>query len=232
MLYGERVPEPEVMDDADDVSAYAGAAAQAHLARLDESCVARALALGVRDGRALDVGCGPGGIALLLARQAPGLSITGIDAAPRMIAEARAAARAAGLESRVRFLVGDSKRLGLASGAFDLVISNSVLHHLSAPLPALNEIARVARADGALLVRDLRRPHRFLLPAHVAWHGRAYSGTMRRLFEASVRAAYSEPEIADLMRRSTLRGARIFREGASHIGIERSRGERRRSTER
>lgn len=221
MLYGERVPEPEIMDEDDEVSSYAGAAAQAHLARLDERCVARALALGVREGRALDVGCGPGGIALLLARRAPGLSVLGLDAAPRMIAEARRAAGDAGLGARVRFLVGDSKRLGLGGGRFDLVLCNSVLHHLSAPLPALNEMARVLRPGGALLVRDLRRPHRALLAWHVAWHGRAYRGTMRRLFEVSVRAAYSEPEIADLLRRSTIRGARVFREGTSHIGIER-----------
>lgn len=221
MLYGERVPEPEIMDADDEVSSYADAAAQAHLARLDERCVARALSLGVREGRALDLGCGPGAIALLLARRAPRLSVLGVDAAPRMIAEARRAARDAGLDAKVRFVVGDSKRLGLASGRFDLVLCNSVLHHLSAPLPALNEIARVVRPGGALLVRDLRRPHRALLPLHLAWHGRAYRGTMRRLFEASVRAAYSESEIADLLRRSAIRGARVFREGSSHIGVER-----------
>ena len=210
------------MDAEDEVSSYADAAAEAHLARLDERCVARALSLGARDGLALDVGCGPGGVALLLARRAPGLSVLGVDVSARMIAQARRAAREAGLDGRVRFLVGDSKRLGLASGRFDFVFSNSVLHHLSAPLPALNEIARVARPRGALLLRDLRRPHGLLVRFHVAWHGRAYRGTMRRLFEASVRAAYSEPEIADLLRRSTIRGARLFREGTSHIGIERS----------
>jgi SAM-dependent methyltransferase len=221
VLYGERVPEPEIMDDADEISAYAGAAAEAHLARLDEACVAHALSLGVREGLALDAGCGPGGMALLLARRAPGLSVLGIDVSPRMVAEAGRAAREAGLAGRARFLVGDSKRLGLESERFDLVLSNSVLHHLSAPLPALNEAARVLRPGGALLLRDLRRPHRALLPLHLAWHGRAYRGTMRRLFEASVRAAYSEAELADLLRRSTIRGARLFREGSSHIGIER-----------
>src|SRR5215472_13248301 len=62
-LYPRRFPEPEVMDEADEVDSYAGATAARHLARLDGRFVRRLLRE-TASNRTLDVGCGPGQIVL------------------------------------------------------------------------------------------------------------------------------------------------------------------------
>lgn len=222
--YGERVPEPEVMDGADEVEAYASAASQAYLDALNDDFVEHVLRLGVRAGRGLDIGTGPGQIPLKIARRLPQLECVGIDRSEAMLAEGRRQAEALGLSARVRFQPGDGRRLEFPEASFDLVICNSVLHHLSEPVRVLDEIARVARPAAAILLRDLRRPSRFAFPLHVGWYGRHYSGQMRALYEASVRAAYTADELRGLLRRSKLAGARPFRFGRTHLGFERPAG--------
>jgi len=98
---------------------------------------------------------------------------------------------------------------------------NSLLHHAADPLATLNELARATRPQGALLLRDLKRPSALVFGSHIAWYGRHYQGLMKRLFTDSVRAAYTLPELNDLLARSKIVGGKVFRRGQSHIGIER-----------
>lgn len=214
-----RVPEPEVMDDAGEVGAYATAAAQAYLDAIDNTLVEQALALGVWRGRLLDIGTGPGGIPLKLAQRCPELQVAGLDHSARMIAAARRAAATQGLAARVSFLVGDANCLCFPDASFDFVLSNSLLHHLQDPVRVFNEIARVARPEGVILLRDLRRPSRLAFPWHARWYGRYYSGLMYKLYRDSVRAAYTAEELSGLLRRSQLAGARVFFHRRTHLGF-------------
>jgi hypothetical protein len=61
-------------------------------------------------------------------------------------------------------------------------------------------------------------------PLHVRIFGRHYSGEMRRLYEASVHAAYTPEELNAMLARSRLGDgrARVFRRGMTHTGIERA----------
>jgi 2-polyprenyl-3-methyl-5-hydroxy-6-metoxy-1,4-benzoquinol methylase len=226
----ERVPEPEVMDEGCEVEAYASAAAQSYLEKIDRTFVehvARLLEPAGRpvQGLALDIGCGPGQIPILMAQRWPALRITGVDGAPAMVAEARRAAEKAGVAIAFQALrlSREAGALPFAAGSFDLVTCNSVLHHLADPGFLLDEMARLAGPAGAVLLRDLRRPAAPLFAAHARWFGRHYTGEMRRLYEASLRAAYTAEELQDLLGRSRLQGARVFRHGLTHIGIERPR---------
>jgi len=209
------------MESSEEAEAYSSAAAQAHLDHLDNTFVDHVLSLGVRSGVALDVGTGPGQIPIKLALKLPQLEIVGIDLSEAMLARARNGAAAAGVDSQVRFQSGDARRLPFSDGHFDLVMCNSLLHHAADPLATLNELARVTRPQGALLLSDLRRPSALVFPFHITWFGRHYQGLMKRLFTDSVRAAYTLPELEDLLARSKIVGGRVFRRGQSHIGIER-----------
>jgi ubiquinone/menaquinone biosynthesis C-methylase UbiE len=221
-----RVPEPEVMDDSAEVEAYASAAAQAHLDRIDDTFVEHAIGLlaGQERGRALDLGTGPGQIAIKLARRLPLWKFTGVDRAPAMIAQARRNLQAGGvaLAGRLDFQVADGTNLPFPDHTFDLVMCNSVLHHLAEPQKLLSEVARLAKPQGAILLRDLRRPGRLSYPLHVWWHGRHYFGTMRKLFCDSVRSAYTLEELERMLAASQLSDARVFKHRSTHLGIERA----------
>jgi ubiquinone/menaquinone biosynthesis C-methylase UbiE len=101
----------------------------------------------------LDVGCGPGTITVdLAARVAPG-RVLGIDVSPDPLLEARAAAERAGVEAA--FAVGDVYALEAADDSFDVVHAHQVLQHLTDPVAALREMARVCRPGGVIAVRDV-----------------------------------------------------------------------------
>jgi ubiquinone/menaquinone biosynthesis C-methylase UbiE len=202
-----RVPEPEVMDDLSEVEAYSSAASDAYLSRIDDAFVEHAVAL-LREtaGRALDIGCGPGQILRKLSARLRWWRFFGVDRSLTMIRRARE--RGDQQPSSISFVVGDAASLPFPDACFQLVICNSVLHHVSNPAALLSEIRRVADPEAAILVRDLRRPSRLRLPFHVRWHGRYYQGLMYKLYCDSVRAA-------------DISGARLFSLGFTHLGIER-----------
>ena len=161
---------------------------------------------------------------MMLAQRWPRLRITAVDAAPHMIEQARQAVAAAGLKINFKALrLASNGRLPFEDASFDLVLCNSVLHHLQNPMGALDEIARMARPGGAVLIRDLRRPSALFAGWHMSWHGRHYRGQMRKLYRASVRAAYTSAELEEILQRSRLNDgrSRTFRHGSTHIGIER-----------
>lgn len=98
----------------------------------------------------LDVGCGPGTITADLAeRLAPG-PVVGIDAAPGIVDQARAAYRL----DNLRFEVDDCYRLSFPDDSFDIVHAHQVLQHLSDPVAALVEMRRVVEPGGIVAVRD------------------------------------------------------------------------------
>ena len=220
----QRVAEPEVMDDSADVEAYSSAAAQSHLNAIDDTFVDHGLRLvGKRErGRALDIGTGPGQIVLKLARRLTRWKFIGVDRSPNMIAQGIAVlGPAVDLAGRVHFHGADANQIPFRDGSFDLVVCNSVLHHLAEPQKLLAEIARVTKPSGAILLRDLRRPSRLAYPFHVRRHGRNYHGLMYKLYCDSVRSAYTVEELQRLLDSSLIKGARIFEHNRTHIGIER-----------
>jgi ubiquinone/menaquinone biosynthesis C-methylase UbiE len=221
----ERVPEPEAMDDSDQVEAYASAAAQAHLDAIDDTFVAHAQLLirGRERGRALDIGTGPGQIVVKLASRLTRWKFIGVDRSPAMIEKARASlATTAEVAGRVEFQVADGNGLAFPDASFDLVVCNSVLHHLAEPQKLFSEMARLVRPGGAILLRDLRRPARFEYGAHIRKNAKRYSGEMKRLYIASVQAAYTEQELQKMVSESALRNVHLFRHGKTHIGFERA----------
>ncbi len=108
----------------------------------------------IRPGQQLlDVGCGPGTISADLAELvAPGI-VLGIDVAPEIVAKAAALARDRVI-GNLRFATGDVYAIDAADGSFDVVHAHQVTQHLTDPVAALREMARVLRPGGVLGVRD------------------------------------------------------------------------------
>jgi 2-polyprenyl-6-hydroxyphenyl methylase/3-demethylubiquinone-9 3-methyltransferase len=94
---------------------------------------------------ALDVGCGAGLLTEPLARL--GARVTGIDAAPEVIAVARDHAAAMGLD--VDYRVGDVQEL---EGGFDLITCMEVIEHVADPAAFLGALAKRLAPKGLLIL--------------------------------------------------------------------------------
>ncbi|MGW0603787.1 class I SAM-dependent methyltransferase [Streptomyces sp. NPDC002640] len=101
---------------------------------------------------ALDLGCGTGSLAALLA--GAGHRVTGVDLAPAMVEAARAKLAAAGLPGR--FLVGDAAAPPVGEKRFDLVLVRHVMWTLPDPEAALREWAGLIRPGGTLVLVEGR----------------------------------------------------------------------------
>ncbi|GAA3919566.1 class I SAM-dependent methyltransferase [Streptomyces gulbargensis] len=96
----------------------------------------------------LDVGCGTGSLAELVA--GAGHRVTGVDLAPRMVGAARAKLTAAGLPGR--FLVGDAAAPPTGQETFDVLLSRHLVWTLPDPAAALDAWVSRLRPGGVLLL--------------------------------------------------------------------------------
>lgn len=101
-------------------------------------------------GSILDCGCNDGTFSIEMARR--GHDVVGVDILPRLIARARESALTEGVVDSVRFEVMNIERLKFPRGVFDTVVMTETLEHLIRPRRALKEVAKVLKAEGALLL--------------------------------------------------------------------------------
>ena len=150
-----RVLEPELMDNERQSVAYAQADSRASNQLLVDRLI-RDFPGHLRT--AVDIGCGPGDVVIRLARAVPDLHITAIDGSAPMIALARRAVQAAGLDTRVTVMQGYVPGVSLEDHGYDAILSKDLLHHLPDPSVLWKEIARIGRPGAAVYVMDLVRP--------------------------------------------------------------------------
>ncbi len=103
----------------------------------------------------LDVGCGGGQNAALLADLRPDVRITGLDLSPEQVA--RAARRGARFGDRLRFVAGSALAMPFDGEAFDAVYSVASIKHWPDPRRGLEECIRVLRPGGLLVVVEADR---------------------------------------------------------------------------
>jgi SAM-dependent methyltransferase len=124
-----------------------------------EGPLVRSILDGVAPGVAVDAACGTGRHARYLV--ARGHRVTGVDASPAMLDEARRAVPAAD------FRTGDLEALPVASASADLAVCTLALSHCADVAPAVAELARVVRAGARVVVSDFH-------PVMIALGGSAF----------------------------------------------------------
>ena len=106
-------------------------------------------------GRALDVGCGAGRIAVTLAKAFPKAKVVGLDPDRESIRQAEAGAAEAGLSGRVSFVASTTGNLDRGEG-FDLITACDCIHDFAAPQPTLKEIRALLKPEGTLFIIEPR----------------------------------------------------------------------------
>lgn len=118
----------------------------------DSAAFASLLPLVPRGLSVVDIGTGTGGMLPHLAAFAD--RIVGIDHSAPMLRLARARAKRLGLND-VEFHRADVSKLPLPSSSFDVAFAVLVLHHAPKPAIAVQEMARVVKPGGKVVLLDL-----------------------------------------------------------------------------
>lgn len=202
----QRTPEPELMDDIQQAVAYDQADFSEPNARFIE-----AYAKHIEQHtphRVLDLGCGPATICMGIAQQWSAAEVTCVDGSAAMIQ--RAAQRLAkhpDLSGRVHmFCQTLPLPLEMFPKPFDVVISNSLLHHLHDPSILWKEVLAQTKKGGFVLVGDLKRPASTAQASSlVQMYAADEPEVLRTDFYNSLLAAFTAQEV---------------REQLKHVGLE------------
>ena len=240
-----RILEPEVMDSAQDAEDYD---------RMDHSQVNRVfvedLLAAIQNSEfrmqnvesqhsnsafcilhseldVLDLGTGTAQIPIELCRRFADCRVLAVDAATSMLDLARYNLAAAGLTQRIQLAHVDAKKLPYKDGMFDIVMSNSIIHHIPEPLDVLREAVRVTQPSGLVFIRDLVRPDSAEQLAHqVATYAAECNDHQRQLFADSLHAALSLTEIRELVGQLGFAAATVQQTSDRHWTWSAPNGER------
>ena len=212
----ERVPESEAIAEMADARRFNEFMGGSRFRQQEYRRLARqAVELGVPSGgKVLDVGTGPGFVAIEVARllKETDCRVVGMDLSQAMLTIAAENAAKEGLNGILVWRKGDAKAMPFDDGEFDLVISNDSLHHWDDPLPVLNEMARVLKADGKCIVHDSKRLHQWTARL-VSWLiGMMIPADFRVHYWNSIQSSYTPQELQAVLERSRLTGWNIVEE--------------------
>ena len=205
----ERIPEPELMNEAAQAQAYAQADFSEAHDRFVSLFTAKFPQLQLT-GTVLDLGCGPADISRRFARAYPACHIHGIDGAAAMLALGRAANAQAQLAQRIELFEFRLPCLALPLPQYDTVISNSLLHHLHDPMVLWRSLRQFARPGAPVFIMDLLRPAtRRLARDIVTTYAENEPVVLREDFLASLYAAFTPGEIRAQLSRLDLTGLQL-----------------------
>lgn len=214
----DRILEPEVMDTWLEATAYDAM----DFTVVNAIFAADAIALAPHAVKILDVGTGTARIPILMCQQQPQYLITAVDLAQSMSIVGQRNIEEAGLIQRIRLERVDAKRMPYPDLEFDMIISNSLVHHLPDALSFFQEVKRLIKPHGAILIRDLIRPDDDRrVDELVSNIGDDYDDHQQQLFRDSLQAALTLAEVQKLIDRVGLSQVKLSQSSDLHWTIER-----------
>ncbi len=110
-------------------------------------------------GRFLEMGAGPGFLAVMLAREYPDINVTAVDISPAMATVANEYIAENNLQNRISYVVGDVNDGDFMRklGKFDFVCSTFSLHDWKPPDDAVRNLWEAVGENGILYMYDFRR---------------------------------------------------------------------------
>jgi len=199
-----RILEPEVMDSESEAVDY-NTMDHSQVNRVFVDDLLAALSR-KQDGsrtepwKILDVGTGTALIPIELCRRPGRWHVIAADLAQSMLNVAALNIAAAGLGAKIKPQLLDAKELPFGDGHFDVVMTNSILHHIPDPRDCFGEMVRVVGPGGLLFVRDLLRPQsKSELDRLVALYAGDANPSQQEMFGASLHAALTLADVRQLI---------------------------------
>ena len=152
-----RIPEPELMDDEAQALAYVNADFEVPHSHFIELFQSQWPAENIV-GEVIDLGCGPADISIRFAKAFPDTSVLGVDGAQAMLSHGVTRIQNEGLQERITLEHCLLPNTDLPFQYFQMVISNSLLHHLHEPQVLWQSIKQCAAPGARVFVMDLMRP--------------------------------------------------------------------------
>jgi SAM-dependent methyltransferase len=149
LVWGTLFSDPDFLDIRKDEQA---AAAELRMHRNTLGLPGMLALAGLRPRSGLSLGCGSGRAEREFLQRGICEEFTGLDVAEAAIAEARAMAASQGLP--IRYLCQDINAIDLGEQRFDLVVCQTILHHVLELEHVLDEVERVLAPDGVFYVHD------------------------------------------------------------------------------
>jgi trans-aconitate methyltransferase len=190
----ERILEPELMEDGEQVKAYAEADFEKPHSQFMQrlATVVNGPAIG---SVALDLGCGPGDISRRFAETYPDSRVHAVDGSKAMHDYARAMLSPL-LQKRIHFIHGRLPNVMLPQLHYEVIFSNSLLHQLPEPMVFWHIVRKYSSTDTCVAIMDLLRPESIDSAQNMVV---AYVGNepeiLQQDFYNSLLAAFSREEI-------------------------------------
>jgi len=212
-----RIPEPELMEDPEQVFSYGRANFEephSSFVRMLKGCFPSPYGINA----VLDMGCGTGDITFRIGRAFSGLVIDAIDGSAAMLFYANEGLiRKPEFEGRIHFLHGKIQEF-TPDKSYGLIVSNSLLHHIADPADFWSAVNRLSAAGTRVFIMDLIRPG-------TAGEARRLVETyspdepdiLKRDFYNSLLAAFEIDEVKQQLKEAGLGGLKVTRVSDRHL---------------
>jgi ubiquinone/menaquinone biosynthesis C-methylase UbiE len=170
-----------------------------------ENIALSSLDLGVRKGKVLDFGTQFGLCAIAIAKQNYPFEIVSLQDSLKAINIGENFAEDYFLEEKIKWVRGSSDKLPFADHSFDLVVSAFDMHHWENPVETLNEINRILKTNGALMIADFRRDaFKPLIPIVKVASYLANKDNLYKELKHSFASSYLKSEVVEILNSSSL----------------------------
>ena len=224
----ERVPEPELMEEKEQVISYDEAdfsEGEVNLInQINHYLLRKNISLGEKD-LIVDLGCGPGNISEKLAIKWPNTEVIGIDGSKEMILRAEYNKNISNNQKKLKnllYICSDIKDIKSDNFLFNkeisLLVSNSLIHHITYIEDFFNTIKSLSSNSTVNFHKDLKRPldEKSALELK-AQCSKIYNETLTNDYYASLKASYTFKELKKFTLENNLSSLEVFEDGDKYL---------------
>ncbi len=224
----ERIPEPELMLEKEQVISYDEAdfsEGEVNLInQINYYLLRKNISLGEKD-LIVDLGCGPGNISEKLAIKWPNTEVIGIDGSKEMILRAEYNKSISSNQKKLKnlsYICSDIKDIKsnnfLLKKRISLLVSNSLIHHITNLEDFFNTIRSLSSNTTVNFHKDLKRPldQKSALELKTQCSNK-YNEILTNDYYASLRASYTFKELKNFTLKNDLSSLDVFEDGDNYL---------------